>query len=349
MTLERLLIRSALFSWLDGILAGRHDQEKAFLVYGFWRSGTTLLMERVAELTRSRSFFEPLLLKVPATWPEKYRRLNSPELHRFTIPHELLAHPCTYVSTDTGDSGLDPFLEDMLAGKMSTRWTRKSRHLRNSFSPDMTIKMVRANLLAAYLEQRFGCRSIFIIRHPGAIMASVTRRQRHGSRRDGIETGLMSHEFLDAILSQKSLVADHLGPHMDLIRKWNSDGFNRMVLSWAILNYVPLKQIRDDQFHPLLIRFEEYVLDADMGGKLAKHFGVEGLLSEEDHLSRNSATVQVSRRGVDPITRLFSWKDELSETQIQIIYEICSGFGDILMDQIRAIDALAEVHSEGMR
>ena len=344
MNFESVITRLSVFSQLDRLLSKSISTQEDVVIYGFWRSGTTFMMEQVARLNASRSYFEPLLLKEPETWPARYRRQNSPELDKFTLPDELLAHPCYYVNAKQNESGIDGFLDDMMRGKVSSKWTRKSRPVAFSLSKKISLKLVRGNLLAGYISKKYGVKSVFVLRHPGGIMASMTRKHRKTMRKGGIETGLISESFIHSLLNQNRLVEDYLSPYIEVIQRFNTNAFNRVILAWAITNYVPLKQMIEGEFNPHFILYENYVLDPGCNLNMAKFMGVSPEeASDRQHFDRDSATVQGDRKSIHPTQRLFGWRQELSQDQIETIYAICSSFGPVIMDQIKAIDKLADV------
>ena len=343
MGIPKIILRWNVFSRIDRMLGSQGSTQSNVIIYGFWRSGTTFMMEQVAQLTESRSYFEPLLLKTPKTWPDKYRRHNSPELHRHTIPVELKDHPCYYINPQENNSQVDSFLKDVFTGKISSRWTRKSRLLRYSLRPGITLKLVRGNLLAAYCSKKFGGNSIFVLRHPCGIIASTIRKQKHRSSKGGIETGLISASFIESLLNQDTLVNDHLAPFVEDIQKWNTSDFNRIILAWAINNYVPLQQMKTGVFRPQYILYERFVLDAGYRRDMMAYLGVDNADTALDkNIQSNSATVQGNRKSIAPIKRLFSWREELSDDEIKTVYDICSCFGPVLMGPIEAIDDLAD-------
>lgn len=350
MKFELFITRLKVFALVDHFLSFGLSTKDNIMVYGFWRSGTTFIMEQVAAITSSRSYFEPLLLKIPGNWPVKYARRHSPELHKFIIPDELNRHPYLYIGTNQSESGIDTFINQMMVGKVSSKWTRKSRPLKYAFKKNISLKLVRANLMAAYLSKRYSCKSVFVLRHPCGIIASMTRKHKKRKNKGSIETGLNSAAFIDSILYQESLVRDYLSPFLNAINKWKTNEFNRIILVWAITNYVPLKQIKDGKFKPFFILYEALVLDSKCYSQLAEYLNNQPIgQGVGNYLDRDSATVQGERGSVPPMKRLFSWRDELSPTQVQTVYEICASFGSVIMDQIEAIDHFAdEMPSEAM-
>jgi|GEM_PF-5149581 len=62
MNLEFILARQKIFSVMDRILSRFVKPSENILIFGFWRSGTTLLMEHIEKISHARSYFEPLLL-----------------------------------------------------------------------------------------------------------------------------------------------------------------------------------------------------------------------------------------------------------------------------------------------
>lgn|GEM_PF-4475033 len=260
------------------------------------------------------------------------------------IPQSLKSHAIPYVDLSTQDSDLQVFLNNLMAGYMSSKWTRKSRLLRHVFSRKVLIKFVRGNLLAAYLSDHYKCKCIFILRHPCGVAASVLRKRKDRSHSRGIERGLGSADLIRSLLDQAALNQAYLSPFLPKIGKWTKDPFYRIVLAWAITNFIPLKQIKDGMFNPELILYERFVLKGASSTSLSQFLDIDHMeTGDGSYLQKDSISVRPERKGIPPAQRVFSWKKELTEEQIREVYEICSVFGSVLMDKIKEIDAIGEI------
>jgi len=159
------------------------------VVAGSGRAGTTWLADALAAANSLRTVFEPLHPQgVPGAAPFAHR----------------------YVPADAGEPDLAGFLEEVLAGRRESLWTRyriRPDKLRPA-RPDLVhprgwkrlahrycrfawqrialaraaspaarplYKLIRANLMLGWLERRFDARVVLLVRHPGAVVESRLR------------------------------------------------------------------------------------------------------------------------------------------------------------------------------
>ena len=155
------------------------------LIAGSGRSGTTWVQDALATANGLRPVFEPLHPAVSA--------VGKQYAYRTLAPDE--SHP-----------ELRRFLEDVCFGRNHTLWTTYRRQLRWLFPPrekfstwgdasrvyrhwkkflgDIPslmrmsrgqvplIKCIRANLMLGWFSRQFGCSTVLLIRHPGAVIES---------------------------------------------------------------------------------------------------------------------------------------------------------------------------------
>jgi len=327
--LEKRLARARLFGYTDGRL-GRHAEARdAIVIAGFWRSGTTLLLDLVARLTGARTFFEPLHFQVPQARPFH-------AAWRFEARGRTQGEACPYVRPQAGDCDLGAFLDDVLRGRVSTAWTRKARRVRQLLGRPVTVKFVRGNLLLGYIEQRYTCRSLFIVRHPCAVVASLQRGE--ANRRI-----YSSEEFLQLLLAQTDLQDDYLAPYADHIERWRHKPLHRLALVHAITQLVPLNQLETGTSHALPVIFEELALHPEETIRsIGQHLGVSpGTSKPTDTTLPDSLTTKRSREGVAPHDRCFAWQRELPPGDIDSIHAIYLGFGATLTRLLERFESLA--------
>ncbi len=337
--IEKYITRRNYWEIIDKFFSNKVHPNESIIINGFWRSGTTFIMEQIEKIVGARSYFEPLGMEVS----EMKKHFPTEIIH---LPDKVKRISYPYIDVRKQKSEMDLFFQKMITGQISTKWTRKSRKLSNVFKRTIIIKLVRGNLIVAYLVKKYNCHNIFIIRHPCGVVASVIRMDSNKPTIRGIRTILESENFINILLCQQSLVNDYLSPFVDHIKKWNTNPFNRIVLSWALLNYVPLKQISDGDYNPFLIEYERFVLQENSVLDISDYLGT-GLdrIADNDYLNVDSVTVKKVRKAIPPKQRVISWTNELNPKQINEIYNICEGFGDTLMLVLSKIEKLQYLSS----
>ena len=158
------------------------------LIAGSGRSGTTWVQDALAEANGLRPIFEPLH---PAAWPAAdaaaYRIALSdsrlPELRQ--VWDDVLDERFSATWTDyrIRPDRLAPRLADLASlsrlKKLVARW-RKLAANRAKLGPrrrrsQWLIKAIRANLMVDWLTSTYGFRTVYIIRHPAAVVESQLR------------------------------------------------------------------------------------------------------------------------------------------------------------------------------
>lgn len=132
---------------------------------------------------------------------------------------------------------------------------------------------------------------------------------------------------LEECLEQQELVDDHLSDLVSEIRRhWRSD-YDRVILTWCILNLVPLRQLNRHDCHVLF--YEDLVSEPIKAAKaLFSYLGEpisDNLLREKSlrpsAQSRNHSAVV---RGGDPVS---AWLKEVSSAEIDRAVSILELFG----------------------
>ena len=151
---------------------------------------------------------------------------------------------------------LDPAIQ-ILSGKLRSPWVDQFDRL--ATSPGRLIKDIRCNLLLAWLHEHVpATKIVFMLRHPGAVVASRMR--------------LGWDDPLDEVLSQPRLIQDHLAQCIeDGVNPRNA--FDRHLALWCIENRVPLRQFRSGSIH--VVYYEHLCMEPET--ELHKLFGFLGL------------------------------------------------------------------------
>ncbi len=126
---------------------------------------------------------------------------------------------------------------------------------------------------------------------------------------------------LMSLLEQRTLFDDHLQPHSEIIQKTSKEGdpFLNLVLLWAVINYVPLRQFKKDELHILF--YEDVSLNPQKEiSEVLKFAGRKGFNLNKEKFDRAFVTpswvsgkdsnIKKGNSTIDP------WKHELSSKQI---------------------------------
>ena len=184
------------------------DPSKTIIVAGSGRSGTTWLGNIIAADLRFRTIFEPF----------NARRVPEAKAAGISLrPYCPLGEECP---------SLYHFTQRALTGKLRNKWV--DRQGRRFWAWRFLLKTIRATLLLAWIDENFHPPIVYLIRHPGGVVASRCR------------LGWESH--LDVFLSQPALVRDYLSPYKDVIKSATTEVQKHTVM-WCVENIVPLKQL----------------------------------------------------------------------------------------------------------
>jgi hypothetical protein len=152
------------------------------IIAGSGRSGTTWVLDSLAEANRCRTIFEPL------------HPVGVPAASRFAYQ---------YVRPDAQAPELRAFMDRVFSGEMRSLWAdyrirpdrfnplrynpiaiylhiKKARQLlgKYAFRNDLSghiVKFIRANLMLPWLARQYGLPMVLVIRHPCAVVASRLR------------------------------------------------------------------------------------------------------------------------------------------------------------------------------
>lgn len=303
-------------SWL-----GQYD-EVVWLI-GDGRSGTTWTADLMKHGTRLREMFEPF-----------HPRFVEPM--GFLQPHQYVRPTATCEK-----------LEQIASSVFSGRFTHPrvdSANCRYKYD-GILIKDIFANMFAYWASLRFPhVRIILLIRNPFSVALSKYRKR----------NWFWATEPLD-LLNQEDLLADHLHPFEDLIRKTSREGdyILRQLAIWSVIHYVPLRQFQPGQI--AVTFYEDLLLDPEREISRISRLMNDDTASARTHkLSRS--VINKPSRVTDPGSRLptrrsdlSDWKNALPARRIDAGFEILERFGLIELYGDNATpnhDALCRLYKE---
>ncbi len=285
--------RLALFNRL---LFGRCDPEKAILMTGAPRSGTTWLGNLLSEVPAASTLFEPLhVQKVPQTQ-------EAGLTWRMFVPPEL--------RWPDGEE----FFQQVFSGRILNEWTTREMTIWKAFSTKfLVVKCVRANRMLPWICERFPIRSpVLLIRHPCAVVASQLRLRawRNAPR--------PTAEELEPILPGVERILQNLNTHEEFL-----------AAGWALDNAVPLMLGRPGKWQ--LVSYEQLLVDTEQQlQRLFDTWDLDAPTNPTQLAKRPSST-----SNPDGSNGLAGWKNQLTPSLIHRILDVVHQFGfDCFTDDV---------------
>ncbi len=281
------------------------DPSDTIVIAGSGRSGTTLLLDIIGAPLTYRKIFEPLH---PGAVPgaENY-------YYRYVRPYEKVPD-------------MENFMRRALTGKINNSWTNESvlpGNLKATlfrmyrwrwWAPDNIMKIIRGNLMLGWLESRFGCKIIFIVRHPCAVVESWKRMGWTWKSKD-----------LERVLSYRELMDDYLYKYMDVIDSARTT-LQKYAVLWSIENKVPLEQLSKGELSALLIKYEDMILYPEKEFKRIKEFLNLKKVPNIKKLQKRSRSADKNTFTPSPEDLIYKWKKRLTEKEIEEIMDIVKRF-----------------------
>jgi len=304
--------------WIDSLIGKSLDPSDAIIITGYWRSGTTWLLQSLSEEIGAKSVFEPLHPGIPA-----YRRTVITDYSLVRDDSEYLNLYMPYE-----DGSLDPsrnlysYLRRALTGQVTEPWVqgprRRSRRrkgmasefklldvpyrIREALKTTIVTKFVRGHLLIPAVQSTFSPCIFHIRRDPRAIAASFQRR------------GWRWHEDLsleDQLLRPNDGRTEYFARWASLIREYDAAApLIRIAVYWILLErYV--EQVAATPSGVTVLSYEELCLNTERVVDTV----FRDTLDHDVSLSafgRDSSTTDDCREQLSAEERVNSWKSELS-------------------------------------
>lgn len=159
-------------------------------------------------------------------------------------------------------------------------------------------------------------KTILLIRNPFAVTLSMQERRHWLWMTDPM-----------SLIEDNNLLKDYLEPYRDLIEEISREGnlFNRLILVWAIINYIPLRQFPKDKL--LVTFYEDWYSDPQNElNRLQSYIGIQHRtnisLADHEAYSKASHTCRKAK-SFDPN----SWRASISNDQYESAMNILRAFG----------------------
>ena len=201
------------------------SESDSIIVAGTARSGTTWLAQMLQRSLKSRLVFEPLH---PAKVAQ-YRDFNYFQ----------------YMRPGDSDDRLKEYVASVLQGRVRNPWI--DRYSSPILPRGRVVKVIRGTLLLKWIHDEFpSVPIVLLIRNPCGVTASR------------VQLRWATDSDLKPMLSQPSLVEDHLADKLDMIKDLKHD-VEKHAAIWSIHNLVPLSQFAPDWAH--VVFYEHLCMD----------------------------------------------------------------------------------------
>ena len=308
---------------------------------GSGRSGTTWLLDSLAQANSLRTVFEPLNPgAVPSAAPYANRYLRAaqdcPELaiwmNRVLAGRDRSMWPNLRVRPDRINFSRSP--KDLL-GIARTMLIHSLRYLRDHNRPTLT-KFIRGNLLLGWLSRQLSARVVLLLRHPGGVVAS--RLKTAPAAWDDPAALLRTY------LSDPVLVADHLDRVADLLNE-SLDPVEIYTALWCIENLIPMRQADDGLIS--IVHYEPLLANDDREWRRVLDSLDLDHRPTQESLSRPSQQAShAMKRRTFTEQHVGRWIDALSEKQRQRVDFMLERFG---ITAYRTSDPFPLAQSQGFR
>jgi len=312
---------------IDAVLGPLLDPAEAVVVTGFWRSGTTWLLEALSKMLAAKSVFEPLKPDVTgySEYPSRHYRggeaaidgfmpfctdalEDCPRLRRHLLRCLTGAAPGVFVRAAR-------FNVRSTENRASTWAPAQLKHrVSDALRRQVVTKFTRAHLLLPLLQSEFSPPVFHIRRDPRAVIESLQRQGWSGWMR------AMSLE--DYLLSPDDGRSDVFSRWSDEIRRCDRDGYLARVAGyWALAEWY-VDQMAENRL--VEVSFEALCReDGDQLKTLSDETGVEDSRVQRalHGESRTSDHVKTAEQ------RISGWKNRLDPREASKIEEVIRRFG----------------------
>ncbi len=296
----------------------------SLVVTGFWRSGTTFLLEQLTQLWRAKPVFEPFQPELAA-----YRavldkivpaNMDRRDTDLYLMPYALDEALARYVSR-----ALRYRIVDVRVQRSRSNLSAHGRRPRAvpqiamqhglAARPRVVAKFVRGALLVPALRERFGLSVYHIRRRPHGVLASYKSARWNDFQAERI--GL--RRLLLDIDDGRAAFFEPMAALIDELDK--GDANQRLIAYWAFTE----KFVDAHAEHYTMIPYEALATGAfDLAERLA-HDGVD--IRGARPTGFNSSTTSAHRAHLSARERIESWRDSLSTTEISQVDDIVARVG----------------------
>lgn len=293
--------------------------EAGMVVTGFWRSGTTFLLEQLTQLWQAKPLFEPFQPELP-----DYRAILD-DLRPAGVAREDFD---LYFMPFAMDGALASYMEQTLRYRIVDERVQRSRsnliaHGRKpagipdllvlhwlAARPRVVVKFVRGTLLVPALRAQFGVPVFHIRRQPHGVFASFKSADWSEFQADRIRLRRLLLEIDDGRTT-------FFRPLSGLIDELDDgDRWQRLIGYWALTE----KFVDAHREHYTIVPYKALATgEYDLAGQLAR----DGFACRQSRSPDfNSSTTSAHGANTSAQERAESWRHELSDTEIRQVDDI---------------------------
>ena len=297
------------------------------IISGSGRSGTTWVLDVLAEANDMRTAFEPLhpvVLKKLSDYSNRF--IGDDETH-----NDLKRYLSNILSGDFRNTWIDyrvrpdrlvPTMAN-ISGKAKIRifWARwktlfrQSSIYRKNIGKPVITKFIRANLMYPWLLENFNARIIHIMRHPCAVIESKLRL----GGDDWNPRSEMSRYL------QQEPVNTWLNGYMDKDEIENLSSTGQFALIWCIENSLPMS-INDDRV--LMVHFETLAAhNQSAWEQVVNHLELTKIPTTRQLIKPSQQTRPEDKSTKYDFKMTYRWRNSLSEKDLKEIDRVLTTFG----------------------
>jgi hypothetical protein len=281
----------------------RNPIKETIWVVGDGRSGTTWLADLINHRKRYRFMFEP------------FHPLRAERMRQF--------REFQYITPDNEDPNFYDAAQAVFSGQLRHKLIDNQNQY-DSYS-GLLAKDITANLFIKWVDVQFSrVKKVMILRHPCSVALSKLKLNR------------WNWPYNPAtFFNQPQLCRDYLSGFEHVPAKLDNK-FEKYILVWAILHYVPLKQLDNRQVH--IVFYEELCTNPERElGRLFSYLGepttidpgLWELLKTPSQTSREHSAIHKGKNLIN------GWRRKLTKQQVQRAIDILALFG---LDRIYSDD-----------
>lgn len=319
-------------------LKTRDDVHRPKVIAGSGRSGTTWILDAIAEANRAKTVFEPL--------------------HPTFVPGAILFSN-QYIPEHASFLELQRFMDRVFSGKLNSIWANyrvppdrlcfwskqfplKEKYkdrpaimykalLRNYVNlvnqyfkygghggGGLVVKFIRANLMLGWIKENYNARIVLVIRHPAGVISSRLKLiEKPGSGDWGYRATLMQYQ-------QNKLLKTYY-PSLGCDFQKPMEHVTGQAVIWCVENLLPLAQAREKGY--CVIFYEDLIADPKpQWKKIAQALDLQNVPDEEAQARPSQLASVDMKTGSSPESRITSWKRHLTEVQLMQIDMVLKAF-----------------------
>ncbi|HSH00909.1 MAG TPA: sulfotransferase domain-containing protein [Anaerolineae bacterium] len=265
------------------------DAPRTIILAGAGRSGTTWLSQIIGANFNFQVVFEPFDSRVvPEAMPFGY-------------------HP--YWPTQSKNEAWSQLIGQLGRGEIQNAWTQRLG--KRPFAWRYLIKTIRATALLPWLSHHFNYPTVFMMRHPCAVVLSRMK--------------LEWDPHFDIYLNQPELMRDYLDPFREHLSAVKTDA-QKHALMWCFENYVPYQHLND--YGWLFCTYEELVKQTEEEVKrLLEPLQIKSTWRTQKMMQRISPVTRKDSAILSNDKPLRAWQQKLSQKDIEDILALVKMFG----------------------